>query len=516
MPVRYCAEQFENDESLSSSMMKALKRTMAAEYSRELGIKVAAGQRRLALLGFRVTGAAGYGYRRMMVSPDGHRTIILKSGERKAIKTDRTVLVPGPKKEVDCIRTIFRLAVEERLAPRQIAAELNRRHIPFLNGKPWDRLPILRMLKNEKYTGCNTYGMTTKRLGSSSRRVDRQLWIRSPNAFAPIIDQDTFDRVQKLIRRRATKPKRPDEYLLQGMRRVLAREGKLTERLLRKGRGLFDHRAYCKRFGSVMRAYEMVGYKPSAQIIKNVCTIKRVRLLRQDLLLRLKQLFPDRVNFIHLPGQQQRQVVEIDGCVRVAIYICRPVENTKTGEPGWILKVHPVERHLPVLVCTVDKTLSRLVSSYFFLPFGDKIKKYRVLRESSHWLSLGRKLATLDDFCNTARAVASESERSAPYTAIDEILVAPDTWTIIFGKEELTLGPVGSAIFRILALNAGQVVSRQQLQQAVLGKVLDPLNLNAHIHYLRQKLGAKDRKRIQRVPGVGYKYVPTMGLIAED
>ena len=34
IPVRYCAEQFVNDDTISSSIMKALKRTMAAEYSR--------------------------------------------------------------------------------------------------------------------------------------------------------------------------------------------------------------------------------------------------------------------------------------------------------------------------------------------------------------------------------------------------------------------------------------------------------------------------------------------------
>jgi DNA invertase Pin-like site-specific DNA recombinase len=39
IPVRYCAEQFENDGSAASAIMKALKRTMAAEYSRELGVK---------------------------------------------------------------------------------------------------------------------------------------------------------------------------------------------------------------------------------------------------------------------------------------------------------------------------------------------------------------------------------------------------------------------------------------------------------------------------------------------
>src|ERR1700680_1575293 len=40
IPVHYCAEQFANDGTLSSSILKALKRTMAAEFSRELGVKV--------------------------------------------------------------------------------------------------------------------------------------------------------------------------------------------------------------------------------------------------------------------------------------------------------------------------------------------------------------------------------------------------------------------------------------------------------------------------------------------
>jgi DNA invertase Pin-like site-specific DNA recombinase len=117
VPVRYCAEEFENDGSLPSSIMKVLKRTMAAEYSRELGIKVSAGQRRLALLGFRVVGKAGYGLRRMLVSSDGRRRLLLRDGERKAIQSDRTVLVPGSKKEIECVRTIFALAADLRKTP---------------------------------------------------------------------------------------------------------------------------------------------------------------------------------------------------------------------------------------------------------------------------------------------------------------------------------------------------------------------------------------------------------------
>ena len=68
VPVHYCAEPFENDGSLPSLIIKTLKRTMAAEYSRELGVKVLAGQKRLASLGFKQGGFPGYGLKRMLVS----------------------------------------------------------------------------------------------------------------------------------------------------------------------------------------------------------------------------------------------------------------------------------------------------------------------------------------------------------------------------------------------------------------------------------------------------------------
>jgi len=51
--VHYCAEQFANDDSLPSSLLKTIKRTMAGEYSRELSVKAFAGQCRLIELGFR-------------------------------------------------------------------------------------------------------------------------------------------------------------------------------------------------------------------------------------------------------------------------------------------------------------------------------------------------------------------------------------------------------------------------------------------------------------------------------
>jgi DNA invertase Pin-like site-specific DNA recombinase len=69
--VHYCAEQFENDGSLSATIIKGMKRAMAGEYSRELSTKVFAGQCRLITLGFRQGGNAGCGLRRQLI--DEHR-----------------------------------------------------------------------------------------------------------------------------------------------------------------------------------------------------------------------------------------------------------------------------------------------------------------------------------------------------------------------------------------------------------------------------------------------------------
>jgi DNA invertase Pin-like site-specific DNA recombinase len=500
IPVRYCAEQFHNDGSLASSMMKALKRTMAAEYSRELGIKVSAGQRRLALLGFRVVGKAGYGMQRMMVSSDGRSRLILKDGERKAIQTDRTILVPGSQREVNCIRTIFGLA-DLRKTPMEIARELNMRNIYSSHGRPWNRSSIYRILTNEKYAGCNTYGKTTQKLCSHSRTVERHLWITRTHAFASIVNPDIFDRVQKLIKKRAAHPERSDTYFIQGLKRVLAREGKLTKNILER-KFTFSHDRY-KRFGSVVKAYELAGFLPPPSTVKLIHTQKQIRLLRNALYTRLKQLFCDRLRFISLPGQQFRQMVEIDGRVRVSIYLCRPIRNTSAGEPGWLLGVRAQERDLPALLCTVDQSVSKLLNFYLFSPIGDTIPRYKVLRESQPWLSAGRRLGGLDDFCDIAKEVASQCEIGERNYVVDDIVLGVDTWIITLDKKEITLGPIGSTIFSILARNSGQVVSRERLLQSALEKFLDTTNLTSHIHRLRIKLGAEGRKRIQTVPGEG-------------
>ena len=81
--VHYCAEQFENDGSPMSTIIKSIKRTMAGEYSRELSTKVFQGACRLIQLGYKQGGTAGFGLRRMLIDQNGAAESDAENGRAK-------------------------------------------------------------------------------------------------------------------------------------------------------------------------------------------------------------------------------------------------------------------------------------------------------------------------------------------------------------------------------------------------------------------------------------------------
>lgn len=105
--VTYCAEQFDNDGSLLSSIVKNIKRVMAAEFSRELSVKVHVGQCRIVSLGFSVGAPVGYGLRRELVDGAQRSKGLLAKGERKSLQTDRVRIQRGPEHEAAIVRWIF-------------------------------------------------------------------------------------------------------------------------------------------------------------------------------------------------------------------------------------------------------------------------------------------------------------------------------------------------------------------------------------------------------------------------
>jgi DNA invertase Pin-like site-specific DNA recombinase len=258
--VQYCAEQFENDGSPVSTIVKGVKRAMAGEYSRELSAKVFAGQCRLIELGFRQGGAPGFGLRRRLIDQSGQPKGELARGEQKSIQTDRVVLAPGPQDEVETVRWIYGAFVEEGKVESEIAVILNNRGIATDLDRPWTRGTVHQVLINEKYVGNNLWNRVSFKLKKKRVRNGSDMWIRAEGVFDAVVDHDLFERAQAIITERSHRFS--DEEMLDGLRRLLQNRGYLSGVTIDEMEGLPSSSAYRSRYGTLLRAYQLVGFTP--------------------------------------------------------------------------------------------------------------------------------------------------------------------------------------------------------------------------------------------------------------
>lgn len=260
--IEYCAEQFDNDGSMAASILKNLKRVMAAEYSRDLSAKVTRGQRHLAMLGYWQGGPPGLGLRRLMVDPQGAPRQILERGEYKSLQSFRTVLTTGPPEEVALVRRIFSLFVDHQLPRQRIVRLLNAEGLRSDNGAQWSWTRLNWTLTNPAYVGDYVFGKTRARLGSGRTAMPRETWVRIDDAFEGIVERLVFEAAQALMAAEITRRSRED--IIELLRAVLAEHGFLSTRLLARIKWAPKCHAILNRFGSVGEAFAAAGYTGEA------------------------------------------------------------------------------------------------------------------------------------------------------------------------------------------------------------------------------------------------------------
>ena len=258
--VIYCAEPFNNDGSLPSTVFIGIKRSMAAEYSRELSVKVFNGACTIVRHGYRQGGAPGFGLRRQLIDEQHNVKSLLSRGEKKSIQTDRVILVPGPPEEIAAVNRIYRLFLDEGMPERVIASTLNREGLRNDAGKPWTRGTIHQMLTNEKYIGNNVYNRSSFKLKILHVRNPPEQWVRRDGAFEAIVPVAIFMQVQAVIAARSSHL--DDAQMLSMLRQTLERHGALSGILIDEDDEVPSSSAYRSRFGSLLRAYRLIGYTP--------------------------------------------------------------------------------------------------------------------------------------------------------------------------------------------------------------------------------------------------------------
>ena len=258
--VAYCAEQFENDGSPVSTIVKGVKRAMAGEYSRELSAKVFAGQCRLIELGFRQGGPAGYGLRRVLIDQNGSIKTELRQGEHKSLQTDRVILMPGPEDEVHTVNLMYRWFIDEGLVESEIAGRLNGMALRTDLNREWTRGTVHEVLTNEKYIGNNIYNRSSFKLKKLRVQNTPDMWIKKEGAFEAIVPPEVFYTAQGIIRARAYRY--TNDELIERLRTLFQNRGFLSGLIIDETEGMPSTSIYSHRFGSLIRAYQMVGFTP--------------------------------------------------------------------------------------------------------------------------------------------------------------------------------------------------------------------------------------------------------------
>ena len=183
------------DDTPTGRLMEGIIESLDEFYSDNLGEEVTRGMRESAKRGFYLSSRAPYGLRKVKVQ-DGNK--------------ERTKLEPDSD-QAGIVTAIFNGILDGK-GLTEIARELNSRGISGPRGKGWGKTGVYTILTNEIYTGVFVWGRNSKR-GNEP--------VRTENACPAIVDQDTFLKVQNLMKERApvtVHPKRASSsFLLSGL-----------------------------------------------------------------------------------------------------------------------------------------------------------------------------------------------------------------------------------------------------------------------------------------------------------
>jgi DNA invertase Pin-like site-specific DNA recombinase len=261
--VHYCAECFAGEDGPKTLLLKSLRRVAAAEYVQELSRRTFAGQCTAARNGCSTGAPAGYGLRRLHLDSNGNHKGILADGVLKSLTTDRVKHVAGPPREVRVVRKIYSMFLEEGLGYTAIARRLNQWRIARPGYGPWDNFAVRRILTHPKYKGCAVFNRASQKLRFKKHRNPIEQWIIQPNGMDPVVPAEQFQQVQEKLGRRFVR--RTDVELLNELRGLCHMHGRLSLKLITEAPGLASWETYRRRFGSMQRAYELIGYFESSR-----------------------------------------------------------------------------------------------------------------------------------------------------------------------------------------------------------------------------------------------------------
>jgi DNA invertase Pin-like site-specific DNA recombinase len=390
-PVYYCAETFSDVDGFPAAIMKALKRTMAGEYSRELSVKVRGGLFRLATLGFKLGGSAVYGLRRQLLDGERRPKQLLEYGQRKSLVDDRVILVPGPAEEIAVVQRIFRHFTDEHRSPCWIAAQLNSDGVPFIRGAKWKEGTVRNLLKDSHYVGVQVWGRTSAFLSGPVKQRPAAQWAVCPKAFAPIVPEELFVRAQQLCANLTIRLS--DDQLLERLRQLLKAKGRLSGRIIDQSRICPGLSTYYARFGGLTKVYALLGYdQPETR--SRVMLRQRVFLLRSSLVKEILDAFPGKISEV----QRSKRFLPLLRYRKTGLLVSVLLARCCSSKAGlsWLIEAPKSQRKRTTVMGFLDATNTSIESLTVVSRVPLKYRHFRVRRDDN-WRAEAEPLTRISD-----------------------------------------------------------------------------------------------------------------------
>jgi DNA invertase Pin-like site-specific DNA recombinase len=393
--VHYCAEEFENDGSFASSILKVNKRAAAADFSRGLSKKVFLGQSRLTRMGFWRGGMPGYGLRRQLIEENGAVRQTLEYGQQKYLQTDRIKIIHGPDSEVEAVRRMFNAVAFEGKYFGDIASELNAEHIRTSRGHRWSGETVGKILANEAYTGSLIFNRASFKLKQRRIANPREMWIRYDDAYPAVISVELFNKAQEVVR--ARRKRRSDQEAIDRLAALGREKGHLSTAIIAAADGILSAESYRRRFGSLVAAYALAGYQPEPYQRRAETTARfraRMIAIADEIAAKINGLGGEATH------EPKSGIVRLgDGC-RIAIGSARAVTSGAKRVRWTIYANRRVDAELSLIVRM--NASNDTIASCYLLPTYDLSQakaKGRILRISSPIFAHACRCENLDAFC---------------------------------------------------------------------------------------------------------------------
>ncbi|WP_158407920.1 recombinase family protein [Dyella japonica] len=355
--VIYCAEGFDAYEGPISFVLKSLKRTMAAEYSRDLSQKVTDARWRMAKAGLHTGSRPRIGLCRAVVNKDGVVEGTVEDGCCRHHPGDQLMIRPGPRHEQVVVQRIFRQYAELRLSIPAIVKGLNDDPAARVNGRCWTFSMVRMILIDERYIG-NLVFRSFHQTGQIKRAKMPTRIIRHEGVFDPIVPLSLYQAAAKRLSQ--TWKAWDKASLLDSLKEVYAENGKVTTQILNSRCGGPSSTTYAKHFGSLVNAYLAAGIQPT----KDCSWVARRAANNSD----RKKMMNDVAATLMAQGHSVQMnykecILDVDASWGIHIKLVR-AKRLKTGFVRWMFELVDAHRTDLLLLLRLDQTGSHVEDMY--------------------------------------------------------------------------------------------------------------------------------------------------------